>query len=916
MLDLSPENLTQILPDQQKNIRRLCDHSPLFVQLLREVSKEECFQLFRPLEKAALPDEGPRWCPELENGDVEACMRELRIAKCRGMRHLLWWELGLHGDIEVSARALAVWAGGLLFASLKMAENLLQPRFGVLPGGRFSVIGLGKLGGRELNLGSDVDLLFIYDAPEDAVSDGRKSLSAKEYYAHLSRMLIKLMSERTADGQVWPMDMRLRPGGDAAPICLSLEETLGAYEDYGQTWERAMLLKARPVAGDMELGNAFIEGVRPFVFRRYLDYTTIQALAEMKRRIDKQAGNHTIESGFDVKRGSGGIREIEFFIQSFQLLHAGRNEALRVQPSMQALEKLSEYGVVEAEDAVNLRDAYRFWRRIEHAVQARNGEQTHKLPEDYRDYLTAVLELSDVDAEMSKQALHVRKLFDLQFADVVSTAAESHSWLDMSESECVGHCQLFDEDGQKRIAAALAQIRMHLTRGLLPERSYGEVARILDIAMPEWCRDANGVQAVEYFAELLVRIAGRATWVDLLATNEGVLRWLIGVLSASRYIARHVATDPSWLEWPLEKGKGEARIHRIIGKLDALDAAKIGEESFLADFGRLIDQARLTCAMDVAVDASRPEEIGRWLSDTADAVTRACLRLALHQFGLPQEFPFVCLAFGKHGSQSMGLMSDLDMVFVLVSDDPTAEGPKGKNLREWAQRLGRRMIQHLTTQPPFGAGFEFDARLRPSGDSGVLVTTIQAFREYQLEEAQTWEHQALCRARAITGPEAARAEIMAVVDEVIAMPRDSAQLKADVLAMRQKMFEHLASKDADLINIKQDEGGLVDIEFLSQYARLAFGGHETGTLDTFLHLPDSAPRAWKEAAEFLAETFRAYRQMENTLRVQLWESPARLPADDAASQWETLRRHAPIRSVAELRERMQKVRGLFLALLA
>jgi glutamate-ammonia-ligase adenylyltransferase len=281
---------------------------------------------------------------------------------------------------------------------------------------------------------------------------------------------------------------------------------------------------------------------------------------------------------------------------------------------------------------------------------------------------------------------------------------------------------------------------------------------------------------------------------------------------------------------------------------------------------------------------------------------------------LPEDFPFVALAMGKHGSREMGLASDLDMVFVLAHDSPD-EMIGRRSMWEHAQRLGRRMIQYLTGKPPFGAGFEFDARLRPSGQSGVLVTNLNGFREYQRNSAQTWEHQVLTRARPVAGPDTAQKAIGDVVVEMLDLPRDKKHLAAEVLEMRGKMLEHLSSKSENIINLKQDAGGLVDIEFLAQFSRLAFGGRERGTAAILRNLPSTAPESWREAGEQLADSYDKYRQMENALRVELWESIGKLPTDASATEWETMRRHAEITSPVVLREEMTQTRKSFLALL-
>jgi len=903
-------------PQFEDSIRHLTSISPLFADLMRTATEPELVTLLQPEASAQLPDANTPWVPDHTFDNVNDAMLALRSCKRLGMRHFLWWELGLHADIEKSAKHLGIWASGLLQSSFEIATELLARRYGKLEHGRFTIIGLGKLGGMELNLGSDVDILFIWDSESRETSGGRTSIPPQEYYQHLSRMIIKLMGENSIGGIVWPVDMRLRPGGDGSAICLNLDATLDHYCSYGQTWERAMLIKAAPVAGDLALGAEFLEGIRPFIYRRYLDYTTVQALAKMKQRIDAQGNLHEIGEGFDVKRGRGGIREIEFFIQSLQLLHGGRNLKLRSQPSMPTLSQLCEHGIIQPEDRDTLHAAYRLWREVEHAIQSRKGQQTHKLPADYESYLNSALGLKDVLSDMRFHAKNVHNIFADQFAEVELESASGLSWLEMERSELARQLEKFDDEQVTRTHHALNRIDSQLDRGILPERSRQQVEKILALCMEAWRVDANGVQAIEQLTTLFQNIAGRATWIDLLATHEIVLQWLISMLSASSYIAEHLVKNPSWLEWPVEDERGAGRVETILKQFQALDPNELDEEQFLAEMGRLTDQARLTCAVEVASDDDAdPLLIGSWMSDCADQATQAALKLTLHQFKLADDFPIIAVAMGKHGSRTMGLVSDLDMVFLFICDDPSEAGPNGRSMRDWSQRIGRRMIQHLTLAPPFGAGFEFDSRLRPSGAKGALVSTLTNFETYQLQEAQAWEHQALTRARTVTGSDHLRQQVTAVIDGVLNRPRDKKALAAEVLSMREKMVEHLSSKASEQINIKQDPGGLVDIEFLAQYARLAFGGDEKGTAGIFRQLPSTAPANWRDAAEILVNTFIDYRKMENALRVHLWASVGRLPANDSASEWETLRRHAPIKSVAELKRRMAEVRELFIKLL-
>ena len=509
---------------------------------------------------------------------------------------------------------------------------------------------------------------------------------------------------------------------------------------------------------------------------------------------------------------------------------------------------------------------------------------------------------------MTEHARFVEQAFDRHVMPV-SGEATSRSWL----RDVGNELDILDEADRGRMRQALSRIDTYLARGLLPERSRAQVERILEQAMPRWLDDANGVTALEAFAELIHVIAGRATWIDLLATHQGALSWLIGALSASRYLADHIVRDPSWLEWPLAAEQGHEDVRHVCERLDALQELD-DVEQVLAEIGRWVDRCRLLSALAIDAHKADPVTVGGWMADVADAATSAALRLCQSQMNLPEGFPFVALAMGKHGSREMGLVSDLDMVFVLVHERPE-EVVGRRSFWEHAQRTGRRMIQYLTGAPPFGAGYELDARLRPSGSSGILVTNLAGFRDYQLHKAQTWEHQALCRARAVAGPADARRAVDDVVREVLDQPRDRASLAADVVAMRRKMLDHLSSKSEEVIDLKHDAGGLVDIEFLAQYARLAFGGEARSTVDILRQLPASAPEQWRREAESLAATYIDFRQMENALRVELWRSIGKLPSDPAATEWETMRRHAAIQSPEALQQEMWRIHAIFNRLL-
>ncbi|MDX8409076.1 MAG: bifunctional [glutamate--ammonia ligase]-adenylyl-L-tyrosine phosphorylase/[glutamate--ammonia-ligase] adenylyltransferase [Mariprofundales bacterium] len=886
--------------------------TPYLKTLLRRANMDRS-AMAMDIASAKLPNASGNWLPPLTPNNVFEAQHHLRYHFARNMCHIIWWELVLHGDIATSWRAISALADALLAQALTMAETLLAPRFGRVEGGAYAIIGLGKLGGYELNLGSDVDLLCLWEASHDS-SGGRRAISAGEYYAHLTRMVIRLIDEPTDHGRVWPVDMRLRPGGSSSPVAISLDATLDHYQQFGQTWERAMLIKSRLVAGSPQLGERFLDGIYPFVFRKYLDYTTVASLADMKRRIDGQthANGHTIaiEPGFDVKRGTGAIREIEFMIQSRQLLHGARQPEIRLTGSMEALKALEACNIIDADEAQSMRSAYRFWRQVEHAIQANNGEQTQRLPADFANYLQPLLQVKDITQAMKQHAAEIHRLFAHHVLPITELDGSAPDWLN---TEPPPLAETFSADDQRRIHLALASLRQQLSRGLLPERSTKQVQRILARAMPAWGNDTNGVAALEAFADMVRTIAGRATWLDLLATHEGTLEWLIGVLSASRYVAQRIARNPAWLEWPLEQAVHAHDIDTIHQQLITL--ANDDPEQVFAEVGRLVDHGRLLAALAVDAHNADASTISHWLSRLADGATIAALRICCHQIGLEENFPLVALAMGKHGSEEMGFTSDLDMVFVLVCDNPKQE-IGGRSIAEQAQRLGRRIIQILTAAPPYGAGFEFDARLRPSGQSGALVTTLRGFEDYQRHHAQTWEHQALCRARAIAVDTSVAAQVEQTVATILNLPRQQAVLASEVRAMRTKMEDHLASSRPDIIDLKQNCGGLVDIEFLAQFARLAFYIPQRGTAEILNHIPATAPLLWQQHGPQLAKHYLDYRQIEIALRVELWRSLRKIPASAEATEWETLRRHCHIHTPQALQQTMQETRRLFDHLLA
>lgn len=406
-------------PQHTENILRLLHHSPFFLSLVEESSEEECFHLFVPKERCLLPHQHKNSMPKVEaNFSKEEVMRHMRHCKKRGLRHTLWWELGVNGSVLRSACSLSLWADYFLQTAIIQAQHLLQAQFGHIADSHFCIIGLNQLGGLELSLNGELQLLFIWDS-KTATSSGPTQLDTQSYYNQLAQLVIQIISEKTIDGVAWSINMPCHLHTTSNHPCFKLEELLKHYLDEGQTWERLMLSKARPVAGNLDLGDLFIESIEPFIYRDHMDYSTIQDLADMKSDIEKNRDTSDIGTNFDVRFGRGGIHEIEFKIQSLQLMHAHRYPQLKQSNSMDTLKSLQHIGLLSETEAQDLHRSYVVWRMIEHALQAQYGEMTTILAKDYETYLSQVLHIESPHMIMKKHAKMTYLYFSAQFTSVV-----------------------------------------------------------------------------------------------------------------------------------------------------------------------------------------------------------------------------------------------------------------------------------------------------------------------------------------------------------------------------------------------------------------------------------------------------------------------------------------------------------------
>jgi glutamate-ammonia-ligase adenylyltransferase len=769
--------------------------------------------------------------PELtaENrGEWPALLRRYRTA---GSTRLVWRDvLGLDevGDTLAGATQLAETC---LQRALAALEEEFAQRHGVIRDKdgqpqRLVVYGLGKLGGGELNFSSDVDLVYAYEC--DGESDGPRALAAETYYARLGQQLAKLLDEVTADGFSHRVDLRLRPYGNAGRVAWSFAAMEQYFQHEGRDWERYAWQKARPVAGDIAAGERFLDSLRPFVYRRYLDYGALDGLRSMKAAISAEVARKELAD--DIKRGPGGIREIEFLVQALQLIRGGREAPLRERRLLPALQALVETGHMTDETGAALADAYRFLRRIENRLQMLADAQTHALPERGEDRERIATALGYMDWTGLRAALDAKRArvtaeFDALLAPrrkAQAPDALASYWRalpdagDAEELGNAGFAEAAQADGLLRDLA-----RSPGVKGL----SDSARAR-LDRVLPSLLQAAAGSQqpmlALRRLVALLQNILRRSAYLALLDEQPAALQRLVDVVSRSALLAERLAAYPLLLDELLD-----ARVAGSLPDRDALFAACAAiagngdTETVLQELNEVRQALSFRIAMAVRDRRQSAADSAQQLAWLADGVVARVLALAQHEVGgahgVIDGARFAVLGYGSLGGEELGFGSDLDLVFLYdAAPEAQSDGARPLDATRWFARLAQKIVALLGAVTAAGRLFDVDVRLRPDGAKGLLVSSLASFSDYQRERAWTWEHQALVRARFVAGDAALHDDFEDVRADTLARLRDPAQLRSDVVAMRLRMRAELDRSDAAAFDLKQGEGGLVDLEFLLQ----------------------------------------------------------------------------------------------------
>ncbi|MCR4347757.1 MAG: bifunctional [glutamate--ammonia ligase]-adenylyl-L-tyrosine phosphorylase/[glutamate--ammonia-ligase] adenylyltransferase [Sulfuricaulis sp.] len=835
-----------------------------------------------------------------EAADELALKTRLRQLRRREMVRMAWRDLAGWADLRETLATLSEFADACVDGALAKlhawaVEKSGEPRgeqSGKPP--KLVVLALGKLGGQELNFSSDIDLIFAY--PEEGEIQGPPALSNHEFFLRLGQSLINVLNENTADGFVFRVDMRLRPNGASGPLALSFAAMEHYYQTHGREWERYAFIKARVIAGDKAAGEELLKTLKPFVYRKYLDYGTIESIRNMKGMIEREMVRKGMHG--NIKLGSGGIREIEFIAQTQQLIRGGREPQLQERHLLAVLPRMVAAGCMDPGTGDELMQAYVLLRNVEHRLQMVADQQTQQLPTDETAQLklafaSGFADVKSLAVELERQRDNVHRHFAQLFRTEGEATGEHETdklasvWLGTADAEIAK--QILRDSGYAQSEEALSLVNGLREGPMVAAFSTGARARmdrVVPLVLEAAGKSDESLTTLQRLVHLLEAVGRRTVYFSLMAENPQVLTQLVRLGGASPWIANWIAQHPIVLDELLDPTLYELPTPEALQDELRQRLAHIPEEDLelqmevLREFrhGHVLRVA----ASDVGPGLA-PEQTGAALAAVAESMVTAALDLAARDLerkhGAPQcpgrETPpgFAVIGYGKLGSRELGYGSDLDMIYLYEGcADGATRGSRPLPNEAFFARLGQRLIHILTTRTPGGILYEVDMRLRPSGKSGPLVTSLTAFRDYQRDHAWTWEHQALVRARPVAGRPGLARQFAEVREEILCRPRDLAKLKTEVREMRGKMVAEKVDHDTTQADVKHDPGGIVDIEFMVQYWVLRWAHNHPGlTRHTeniqLLEALKAEGLLEPARAQLLTEAYRRYLSVEHRLKL-------------------------------------------------
>lgn len=760
----------------------------------------------------------------------------LRHFRRQAMLRIIWRDLGGLAELDETLATLSNLADAVVVQALDWLFTQLKAQHGTPMGESGApqallVLAMGKLGARELNLSSDIDLIFAYE--EQGQTSGSRPIANEQFFTRLAQKLIQTLDTKTAEGFVFRVDTRLRPFGDAGPLAPSLDFMEDYYQSQARDWERYAMVKARVISGPASAKARLMALLRPFVYRRYLDFGAIESIRQMKTLIAQEM--HRKGMADNIKLGPGGIREIEFIGQSFQLIRGGREPGLQQRAILPVLAHLGALGLLPQRALTELEGAYRFLRLVENRLQAWRDQQTHSLPADADGQARLALSMGCDDWPTFSQRLeqHRRRVqghFDLTFSAPQAEAQPQDNplgqlWSGGLDKEAASRC--LAEAGYARPEASLERLlALRQSSALRTQGNKGQqrLAQLMPLLLQAVAQTRDPDALLERLLPLLEAIARRTAYLALLVESPLALSQLVRLAAESPWITSHLRHQPLLLDELLDPRRlYSPLLHQELSlELDRL-LAQAGEDMEMQmDSIRQFAQSNMLRVAAADITGAIPLMIvSDYLSDIASVVLERTLeqswRDMLAKYGLPQGMDsettgFAIIGYGKLGGLELGYGSDLDLVFLHQGQDAQAE--------VFYARMGQRLMHRLVTRTQAGLLYEVDMRLRPNGNAGPLVSNLASFAAYQKESAWVWEHQALVRARAIAGDQPLKDAFEQLRREVLCQPRDPDKLRQEVAAMRERLRTAQDRSTAECFDIKQGRGGIADIEFMVQYCVL------------------------------------------------------------------------------------------------
>lgn len=759
------------------------------------------------------------------------------------------------------------------------------------------VLAMGKLSGGELNFSSDIDLIFLRQ-PEEGWTTGSSRVSVSKFYESLARSVSKSLSEVTEDGFVFRVDLRLRPEGEKGELVPSVTNATDYYLAWGRTWERAALMRAAPVAGAKELGADFLKDLEPFIFRKHLDYSTLDDIRDMKSRIENQLKS---KPGVNIKLGQGGIREIEFFVQALQLINAGRTPRVRSRSTLISLDLLAETGLLETSTAELLREAYLFFRKTEHRIQIDKQRQTHELPKSQEDLEELAWRMGYRNRPLEKFMFDLenhRRVVEELFSGFLRGSADEKNGLSPSPGRKI--VELVDNEAQCRLLlgetgfnntstsfSIISKLVRTSSHSSILEKSRSLMERLAPVFIDEIIKSPEPDRTLIALDNFVNSLKAGPAYYSTFLENPATARFLVKILGESKLFTDLLIRHPQAIDSLIAKGIDEG--HKTREELESSFFERLAYSDDFEDQLNLLrsfkNEQMLLIGVRHLIEEANSARVRREISDLAEVCLAGASVIAnaemSRKFGAGvsiESLPFVIIGMGKLGGQEMTYLSDLDIIFVYES---LSEQMGKLATHEWFSRFAGRIISVLNMHTSEGIVFQIDTRLRPSGNKGALVTSLESYSDYHRKTSALWEKQALIRARPVFGPESLSQKVVDITRECIMRTPVSSSDLAEIDRLRKRMQHELASEDSTNVDLKTGEGGLVDIEFFVQ-ANILMHSHSrpeiirNNTLDALAQLERSRIIDYR-TFETLDTDYRFLSDLEDRIRIMEEKSVDRMP---------------------------------------